>query len=260
MGTFSDDKWAEMADLLGPAASDWDSVARVLGPENAAMLRQNNNVPTEGATMAQTPVSPQQAPQGALAAAAQPQMSAAPPELAALMGEMKAERERQFTAGQQRIEQMYGGPSQTQQLWALAQALLSPTPYRGFAGSMYNVSRALGGISEQQAEAEQKRKEALLNLQNAYSGGLSSDRMKELELRYGLAEKDAEARARVAKEAEKGPRTGFNPVTGELVNMETGAPIEEPEPAVGMTRTYKGRTFRFVGGDRYDKANWQEVR
>lgn len=82
-----------------------------------------------------------------------------------------AMRKQQFEQGQQLIQQMYGGPSTSDRLWALSQALLSPKPYRGFAGTAYNVTRALGDVEQRATEAEKSRAEALMRLQQSYQTG-----------------------------------------------------------------------------------------
>lgn len=82
-----------------------------------------------------------------------------------------AMRKEQFEQGQQLIQQMYGGPSTSDRLWALSQALLSPKPYRGFAGTAYNVTRALGDVEQRATEAEKRRAEALMRLQQSYQTG-----------------------------------------------------------------------------------------
>lgn len=167
--------------------------------------------------------------------------------------EMSAQQEMsskaRFEAGQKLIQQQYAPPSTSERLWALSRALLSPTPYRGFAGTLANVSGALGGMSEQHRAAERKRAEALLGLQKSYEvegekrAGGDLDRALEL--------------LKLRQTAGKPPkvRTGFNPVTGELVDMDTAAPIKPPPPRAGEIR--KG--YRYLGGDPAVASSWQKV-
>lgn len=108
-------------------------------------------------------------------------------------------REAQFKAAQERIGQMYGGPSQSQMLFALSQALLGPRKYGGFAGTMYNVSQALGGIGQAREDAMRKRAEAEFELRQAYDTGASNDELEALKLRYQLVKEKNDLAAAQAK-------------------------------------------------------------
>jgi hypothetical protein len=222
---------------------------------DAERWRQANGVeveglpaPTRNTGMAATPQ-----PTGALPGAApQGEMDVVRQQLIGYPERQAMERKAQFEAGQKRLAEMYGGPSTSQTLFALSQALLSPRPYGGFAGTLYNVSQALGGIQQQRTEADRAREEAQYKLQQQYAQAGSEDELKSLELRYKLLKEQqdtAEAAAKV--------RTGFNPITGELVNMDTGILIENtelpvltPEQVGEMSRDpkYKGYKFRTTDG------------
>lgn len=114
-----------------------------------------------------------------------------------------------FEQGQKDIEQRYGGPSLSQTLFALSRALLAPRPYRGFAGTMYNVNEALGGISGQARTAEQNRAEALAQLRASYEGDIDKAKLGSMEARRKLLEAQIESENAQAKARE--PKYDFDP-------------------------------------------------
>lgn len=121
-------------------------------------------------------------------------------------------REAQFKAAEERINKMYAGPSPSQTLYALGQALLSPRKFSGFGGTMYNVSRGLAGINEQRTDAATKRQEALERLRQSYEGGAGEAQLKSMEGRRKILEMEDEV-AKAAAEAGK-PKYDINPLTG----------------------------------------------
>lgn len=90
---------------------------------------------------------------------------------AALAQRQSQLRRQQFEEGKRYIEEAYRGPSASEQLMAISQALLAPRRYRGFAGTMSKLSTGFGGIQEAQRKAEQQRAQALMQLQNQYQTG-----------------------------------------------------------------------------------------
>lgn len=179
----------------------------------AERWRTENNVEVEGLPNPQAAgqwraqLSEQQ-PTGGLGMAAQQPQTGKPPmeeaeairqEIIGYPTKQKLAREAQFKAAQDRIAQMYGGPSQSQMLFALSQALLSPRKYSGFAGTMYNVSQALGGIGKAQEDANRKRAEAEFELKQAYDTGASNDELEALKLRYQLVKEANDVAAAQAK-------------------------------------------------------------
>jgi len=79
-------------------------------------------------------------------------------------------REARFKAAEEAIrKQRFGAPTQSQQLFALSQALLSPRQYRGLAGTLANVVPALGEMSSLQSKAESQRTAALEQLRQQYA-------------------------------------------------------------------------------------------
>ena len=252
-----------------------DAKAQELGTVGAALRWAKDNgyaVDTKGG-FAALPPKEGDAPTGALDLAAKP--SAAPPDSAQLAvkstggrepmsemqrlradilaypGQQAARRKADFEQGQQNIAQMYAGPSRSQQLFALSKALLSPKPYRGFAGTMVNISGALSDISTAQDEARRKRAQAELELQKAYGAQTADSDYEALKLRYQLASDEAEAMAK----ANKPPRTGFNPITGKLTDMDTGLPVAPPPPRLGEVRD----GYMYIGGNPASQKSWKKV-
>lgn len=166
-------------------------------------------------------------------------------------GQQAARRKADFEAGQKYLAQMYAGPSRSQQLFALSKALLSPKPYRGFAGTMANISGALGDIGTARDEAQRKRAQAELELQKAYNAKTADSDYEALKLRYQLASDEAEAMAK----ANKPPRTGFNPITGKLTDMDTGLPVAPPPPRLGEVRD----GYMYIGGNPASQKSWKKV-
>lgn len=159
-------------------------------------------------------------------------------------------REAQYMAQQRMAEQQFAGPSRTEQLLALSNAFFQPPQYRGFAGTMANVLPALQQITQARRTAEQQRAEALMRLQQQYQTSQAEDRAATLANRLAIYK----AQAPLVKPART--RTGFNPVTGQLTDLDTGLPIKPPPPSVGEIRD----GYRFMGGDPASQSSWQKVR
>lgn len=140
---------------------------------------------------------------GALVAATQPdELVGIAQEAQQLIQRRQQLRRQQFEEGQRRIQAQYGAPSRSDTLLALSQALLAPRPYRGFAGTMHNITEALGGISERAKLAEQGRNEALARLQQSYQTGSFEDEDAALQMRYNVAKDRAATQAAAAKAAQ----------------------------------------------------------
>lgn len=163
----------------------------------------------------------------------------------------EATRKDQFERGKQMLEQMYGGPSKSARLLALSQAFLAPRPYAGFAGTMYNITKALSGTRQQAEEAQQQRAQAMLKLQQAYESGNMEAQGSALDRELKLIELMARQRK---------TRTGFNPVTGVLTDLDTGTPIQKepptltPQQAAVLAQDPRNRGMRFKttdGQERY---------
>lgn len=76
-----------------------------------------------------------------------------------------------YEQGRQRIMEKYAGPSQSERLFALSRAMLSPTDRPGFAGFLGNVTGALEENAKARRVAEQTREEQLFALQQQYQQG-----------------------------------------------------------------------------------------
>ena len=133
-------------------------------------------------------------------------------EYVATAEQQASDNARRFAEAQARIGKTYGGPSTSDTLFALGRSLLAPKPYKGFAGTMYNVSDALGDLSTASQSSAQKRAEALAELQSSYETGADKSKLSGLEGRRKLLEMQMEQEQATAKAAE--PKYDINPITG----------------------------------------------
>ena len=168
--------------------------------------------------------------------------------------EESAARKRQFEQGVQSLQAQRSGLSRQEKLFALSSALLSPTSLPGFKGVMGNIAPTLMQMATVQRKAGQDRERQLAELQQQYAGDQFAGRRSGIKSRMDLLKMAADM-----NKPEK-LRSGFNPITGELVNMDSGEPIRAGGPAVGTTKVWRGKQYRFMGGDQYEQKNWQEVR
>lgn len=74
-----------------------------------------------------------------------------------------------FEAAQARIAKNNAGPSQSEMLFALSRAMLSPKESRGFKGFVQNMSGAFSDISAADRKAREQREAQLAQLQDAYA-------------------------------------------------------------------------------------------
>jgi len=124
-----------------------------------------------------------------------------------------AQRLKQFNDAKAYIEEHYRGPSLSEQLFAMSQAFLSPTSMPGFKGTLANIAPVFGQIAKAQRTAEEKRAEALMQLQDRYQ-------TKELDTEGDVIKNRlALIRARAAG----GPKYDVNPKGGYQVRPGTGA-------------------------------------
>ena len=147
--------------------------------------------------------------------------------MAKLAEDDAAYRQRQLVEGRERIEKAYAGPTASDRLWALSKALLSPKPYRGFAGTLANVTGAMSGMAEQRRAAEIKRAEALAELQQSYeSGTLQSRRQmlgQELDLAKLQAAQEAAARKAAMPSIQLDPQGRLREVPKQVFNPRSRA-------------------------------------
>lgn len=154
-----------------------------------------------------------------------------------------------YKAAEQRLMAKYAGPSQAEQLFALSQAMLSPRKVPGFKGFLGNVMSTFGDIESAQRKAEQDRAEQLAQLQ--------MEQMKaQAQMRAGQSKSLTDLmRTYAAVNKPTKTRTGFNPLTGELVDMDTNLPVQPPPPRLGEIR--KG--YRYIGGEPASPKSWKKV-
>lgn len=179
-------------------------------------------------------------------------------ELIALPKKLETMRGEQFKAAEARINQRYAAPSTSDMLFALSQALLSPRRYRGFGGTMYNVSQALGGLNDREEKARQAREDALFNLQQQTAAGKFEDQAEALKLRVQVAKEQAEAEEAARKaalpkyqyDATEG-RWVIQPGTGGTPHLATAdIPVLTPEQVAAASRdpANRGREFKTTDG------------
>lgn len=245
-------KWAEANGYVVDTKSNFAALPPKQGEASTGALdlvaKPSAAAPASAQLAAKPSAEPsaKSAPQGGLS-----EMQQLRADILAYPGQQAARRKADFEAGQKYLAQMYAGPSTSQQLFALSKALLSPKPYRGFAGTMANISGALGDISTARDEAQRKRAQAELELQKAYNAKTADSDYEALKLRYQLASDEAEAMAK----ANKPPRTGFNPITGKLTDMDTGLPVTPPPPRLGEVRD----GYMYIGGNPASQKSWKKV-
>lgn len=159
-----------------------------------------------------------------------------------------------FEAGLEEIKRRrYGAPTTSEQLAALSQALLSPRRQRGIAGTFANLAPVFGQMASLQTSAEEKRAEAEQRLRQQYASDTDAAMLAALEVEGEALEPLIRAYGALAKPAKQ--RTGFNPVTGALVDMDTGLPVTPPPPEIGEVRG----GYKYLGGDPAAQTSWRKV-
>lgn len=155
-----------------------------------------------------------------------------------------------YDEGRKRILEKYAGPSQSERLFALSRAMLSPTKVPGFAGFLGNVTGALSENAKAAREAEQSREEKLFELQQQYQQDAATRAAALPKTAADLAAKYLAA----TKPTQR--RTGFNPVTGRLEYMDTGDPVNEgnlpvltPQRVAELSRDPRNRGMKFKTTD-----------
>ncbi|MDH4381794.1 MAG: hypothetical protein QE509_07905 [Gammaproteobacteria bacterium] len=143
-------------------------------------------------------------------------------------------------AGTKRMRDQRIGPSSTERLLALAQAIGSPTTTGKFGERMGLIAGTLGGQESARREAELARADMLEKL------GL-----KGAEFELGAAQTRANTLSTLmARQMAAGKRkTGFNPVTGELVYTDTGELVKSaaapPADAIAFLRANPATAAEF---------------
>lgn len=138
-----------------------------------------------------------------------------------------------LNAARERIRQQRVGPSQSEQLFAIAAALGQPTRTGTFGETMGNLS---GAILKQQAakRTAQEEKQALLE---KYGMDIEDRRLRMLTSAANQAGQTysrtaaadaAQARAAAAANKPQRRRTAISPVDGRIYDLDTGAVVEPP--------------------------------
>jgi hypothetical protein len=86
-----------------------------------------------------------------------------------ILKQQQALAKQRYEEGRQRIEQMRLGPTRSEQLMAISQALLSPSPYRNrFKGTLANLSQVAGPMVGANRRAELEKAQMLRQLTEQY--------------------------------------------------------------------------------------------
>lgn len=154
-----------------------------------------------------------------------------------------------FEQAKEMLAKKYAGPSDAEKLYSLGRALLSPRDTPGFAGMIGQVAGSFEDIAKAKRQAEMTREQQLAALQAQYDEGryqraaTGTKNIIDLLKTYASVNKPVKA------------RTGFNPLTGKLVDMDSGLPVIPPPPRVGEVRD----GYRFLGGDPASQKSWKKV-
>lgn len=129
------------------------------------------------------------------------------------------------------LRQRRVGPDKGDLMLALSQALAQPTRYKGFGAMMENITPAFTQHFAAQKTAEDARRDLLTKygLQRADADVETASALAKLQAQYDVARMKARAAANK-------PRPGFNPITGELIDMNTGQPVGANAPVVVNTK------------------------
>ncbi len=172
---------------------------------------------------------------------------------AAMQQQVERSRAERLRMAEEKIRAArFGMPSSSEQLFALSAAMLAPKPYRGFAGTLSNLVPVLGDISTARRTSDEQREQALMKLRSGYEDStLESEQARMKAEREGLVDL-MKVYGPLAKP--KGRKTGFNPVTGRLTDMDTGIPVVPPPPQVGEER----EGYVYLGGDPASQTSWRK--
>lgn len=216
--------------------------------EDLEMEEQNSEMPIEGMDLAGL-------------VAANPTLA---PFMTKYFGLMKAEstalrqqaanKQKQFEAARAEIEKKrYGAPTTSEQLFALGAAFLSPRRYRGFAGTLDKITPVLGQMEQAQRSAGEQRAEALEKLRREYLMGADESAVAATRAQREALGKVLPSVVSASKPSKQ--RTGFNPITGRLTDLDTGLPVAPPPPKIGEIRD----GYKYLGGDPASQNSWRKV-
>ena len=166
-------------------------------------------------------------------------------------------RKAQYDKARDAILAQRVGPSSSEQLFALAAAIGKPMVNPSFGGVMSNVGATMGDISRATREAQVSRADALARLEQSMVSGTQAAQLAELEGRRKTLQAQAPILAAQMRAANKPQRTGFNPLTGTLTDMDTGLPISQSNlpvlspqqvAALASDPNNRGKQFRTPDG------------
>lgn len=135
----------------------------------------------------------------------------------------------------------------------LSAALASRTNSRGLGGVLENVSPVLADIADRNEKTRTGREQALAQIGYDRQKGELDTRAAGFDSRLQMLKTMAER-----NQPDKLHRS-FNPVTGELVDTDTGTTVDI-QPQVGAIRVFKGVPYRYKGGNQYDRNSWEPKR
>ena len=142
------------------------------------------------------------------------------------------------------------GPSLSEQLFALSAAIGKPTYSRSFGEILGNVTPALADMQRASREAALSRDDAAAALRRKYLLEGDTAELSGIDRLIKLQQANAPLVAAQMKPTPR--RTGFNPITGELVDMATGTPISSenlpvltPQQAASLAADPKNKGMRF---------------
>lgn len=172
----------------------------------------------------------------------------------AALRQQAANKQQQFKAAEEAIRaQRFGAPTTSEQLLALGAAFLSPRRYTGLAGTLDKIVPVFGQMEQAQRSADEQRAAALEKLRREYLTGQDESVVaaaREKREALGTVLPSVVSATKPAKQ-----RTGFNPLTGTLVDMDTGLPVKPPPPEVGEVR----EGYKYLGGDPAAQTSWRKV-
>lgn len=126
-----------------------------------------------------------------------------------------------------------------ERLLTLAAALGQPTKTGSFGEQLGNLNLGLVSSLQGPRERREKLEEQLAANQQAQALALAK-----LKAEYAI--ESAKPRAR---------RTGFNPVTGVLMDLDTNMPVMPPAPKIGEVRD----GYEYTGGSPGEPSSWRKV-
>jgi len=159
-----------------------------------------------------------------------------------------ATAKRLYEEGEKRILEKYAGPSQSERLFALSRAMLSPTDFPGFKGFLGNVTGALGESAKAAREAEQTREQKLFELRQQYL----TDEAERAAARPKTALEMAKTVATLSKTKDPFAGAVWDPENQRWVakpGSAGGPPVLTPQQVAELSRDPRNRGMKFYTTD-----------